>query len=75
MPFGYLPASANSMDMWGNAYDTLYLLRVGEVKVRSPGDIRAHRQQLLGIELAISGALLYFAWRQARKSHQAQDAA
>ena len=68
MRFGYLPASAGAKDMWGNSYDTLYLLKVGEQKIRVPGDIRSHRQQVLGIELAISGALLFFAWRRARRS-------
>ena len=68
MRFGYLPSSAAKNDTWGNTYDTLYLLKVGEVKIISPSEIRSHRLQGLGIGLAMAGAILFVAWRQARKS-------
>ena len=68
MRFGYLPASAAPKDMWGASYDTVYLLEDGGMKLRTPSDIRSYRQKVLGIELAISAAMLFVAWRRTSKS-------
>ena len=68
MRFGYLPASAGKPDLWGASYDTLYQLEANGQRIQTPAAIHSHRLNVLAIELAVSVALLLFAWRQATRA-------